>query len=99
MSGPVAFHLGMLAVAAIMGFAAQMIELPPDRRRQRRIQLAAAIALLPVVLVSALQALGVHLWPQLSAVDLAAALLGSFSGLALALLARALLRKGKSPGP
>ena len=29
MSGPDQFHLGMLVVAAIVGFAVQMLELPP----------------------------------------------------------------------
>ena len=92
--------LGMLVLTAVAGFAIQMLLPPAPAGRstlQRRLQLAIAVALLPVLLVAGLQAAGVVIWPALSAVTLGAALLGAFGGLALALLVRA-LRKRKSPG-
>ena len=97
---PGGLDAGMLMVTAIAGFALQMVLPPAPAGRsalQRRLQLAIAVALLPVLLVAALQAVGVVIWPALSAVTLGAALLGAFGGLALALLVRT-LRKRKSPG-
>ena len=92
--------IGILVVTAVAGFALQLVLPPAPGARsmlQRRLQLAIAVALLPVLLVAALQAVGATGWPALSAVTLVAALLGAFGGLALALLVRA-VRQRKSPG-